>query len=406
MAQHVAVVGLGFVGRTTLRYLAGAGIAVRGYDRSEAAARAARQALADELGPEASWDVGTDPGVVAAAEAVFVAVRLTRDDEGRFASEPLQEVAAMLRRHGSDGQIVLIESTLPPGTTRRFATWLDRPGIDIAHAPERLRVGDGDAALRAVPRLVGGLTTRSTERGCALLVRIGLRPVPVIAPEVSELSKLLENAFLTHKHCPGRSRLPGWPSRSECPPTRSPPLPRPSRMASWRFIPVPGSAAIACATISTCCVRPESALGLVTPMLDGIAELARTLPELVVERLRQRLGAGRGLAGARVLLVGVGFKPGSPDLTETPAVPICRLLRAAGCDVSYLDRLVPEFVVDGTAVPRSDPGGLGAASLDAIVVLSGERSIAVEELRASGACLLDAGGGATMAGAWRADERL
>ena len=142
MAQYVAVVGLGFVGRTTLRYLAGAGIAVRGYDRSEAAMQAARKALAEELGPGASWGVGTDPSVVAAAEAVFVAVRLTRDDQGRFASEPLQEVAAMLRRHGSDGQIVLIESTLPPGTTRRFAAWLDRPGIDIAHAPERLRVGE------------------------------------------------------------------------------------------------------------------------------------------------------------------------------------------------------------------------------------------------------------------------
>ena len=107
-----------------------------------------------------------------------------------------------------------------------------------------------------------------------------------------------------------------------------------------------------------------------------------------------------------MLLVGVGFKPGSPDLTETPAAPIYRLLRATGCDVSYLDRLVPEFAVDGTSVPRIDLSDLGAAWLDAIVVLSGERSIRVEDLRASGACLLDAGGGATMAGTWRADERL
>ena len=405
MAQYVAVVGLGFVGRTTLRYLAGAGIAVRGYDRSEAAMQAARKALAEELGPGVSWGVGTDPSVVAAAEAVFVAVRLTRDDQGRFASEPLQEVAAMLCRHGSDGQIVLIESTLRPGDTRRFAAWLDRPGIDIAHAPERLRVGEHDATLRAVPRLVGGLTTRSTERGCALLERIGLRPVPVIAPEVSEMSKLLENAFLTTNIA-----LVGEITRLAI----ALGVPAHEVTAAAATKPHGFMAFHPGAGIGGHCLRNDldllrqtgSALGLVTPMLDGIAELAKTLPELIAEWLLQRLGAGRGLRDTRVLLVGVGFKPGSPDLTETPAAPIYRLLRATGCDVSYLDRLVPEFAVDGTSVPRIDLSDLGAAWLDAIVVLSGERSIRVEDLRASGACLLDAGGGATMAGTWRADERL
>jgi nucleotide sugar dehydrogenase len=401
MARHIAVVGLGFVGSTTARYLAGAGMAVHGYDRSETAAQTAREQLSRELGAEASWAVGTDPRLVEAAEAVFVAVRLTRDSEGHFGTEPLEGVAAMLRHHGSDGQLVLIESTLPPGTTRRFTSWLDRPGIDIVHAPERLRVGDGDGALRSVPRLVGGVTARATERGCALLEDAGLRPVPVSAPEVSELAKLLENAFLTTNialvgEITKLALALGVSAHEVTGAAASKP---------HGFMPFhPG------AGIGGHCLRNDLdllrqagvTLGLETPMLDGIAEVTSSLPKLVVERLR-RFG---DLEGAHVLLLGVGFKPGSADLTETPAEPVCRLLRAAGCRVSYLDRLVPKFVVDGEALPRITPERVRDRDIRAIVALSGDNSIAMEDLRATGARLLDAGGGSRLSGTWRADERL
>jgi UDP-N-acetyl-D-glucosamine dehydrogenase len=400
-SRHVAVVGLGFVGSTTARYLAGAGMAVHGYDRSETAVHTARDLLARKLGAEAFWEVGTDPRPVGNAEAVFVAVRLVRDQMGHFGTEPLEGVAAMLRRYGSDGQIVLVESTVPPGTTRRFTSWLDRPGIDVAHAPERLRVGDGDAALRSVPRLVGGMTARATERGCALLEEAGLSPVPVNAPEVSELAKLLENAFLTTNialvgEMTKLALAVGVSAHEVTVAAASKPH------GFMAFHPGAG--------IGGHCLRNDldllrqagMGLGLETPMLDGIAKVASSLPGLVVERLQDCCN----LAGAHILLIGVGFKSGSADLTETAAKPVCRLLRGAGCSVSYLDRLVPEFVVDGEAVPRLTPAQLRDGGLDALVVLSGDDGVTMEELRASGASLLDAGGGSTMSGAWRADERL
>lgn len=401
MARHVAVVGLGFVGGTTARYLARAGMVVHGYDRSETAVAAARDALSRGLGGDGSWELATSPAIVAAAEAVFVAVRLIRDSKGRFDAEPLEATAAMLRRHGRSGQLVLLESTLPPGGTRRFAAWLDRPDIDVAHAPERLRVGDGDAALRSVPRLVGGLSERATERGCALPEDSGLHPVPVSAPEVSELAKLLENAFLATNialvgEITGLALALGISAHEVTAAAATKP---------HGFMPFhPG------AGIGGHCLRNDLDLlrwtgkevGRETPMLDGIAQVAGGLPGLVVERLRHSCA----LAAAHVVLVGVGFKPGSADLTETPAEPVCRLLRAAGCRVSYLDGLVPRFVVDGEPVPRIAPERLADAAPNVIVVLSGDAGSSIEELRATGACLLDAGGGARMNGRWRADERL
>ena len=400
------VVGLGFVGTSTLRFLAASGVDVVGYDRSEPAVAKARAAIAADLGSEARWKIGTDPTVLATVSTVFVTVRLAPDGQGRFGTEPLEVVAATLQHHGADGQLVLIESTLPPGMTRRFAGWLDRPGMDVAHAPERLRIGDTDATLRAVPRLVGGLTPRATERGCAALVRVGLRPVPVTAPEVSELSKLLENAFLTTNIA-----LVGEMTKLAV--ALGVPVHDVTAAAATKghgfmpFHPGPG--------IGGHCLRNDldllretaAGLGASTPMLDGIANVAASLPELVLRRLEQRLKtSGRRLPGATVLLVGVGFKPGSPDATETPAAPLCRLLRAAGAKVAYTDQLVPTFVVDGLPVPSVPGEELGGASPTAIVILAGDRAINADALRRTGACLLDAGGGGTMPGSWAADERL
>jgi UDP-N-acetyl-D-glucosamine dehydrogenase len=401
-----AVVGLGLVGSSTLRYLAGSGFPVVGYDLSPEAAARAEANLAAQLDPGARWGVGADPAVLADAEVVLVAVRLTRDGQGAFQDAALEGVAGTLRAHGRDGQLVIIESTLAPGTTRRFAAWLDRPGVDVAHAPERLRVGDADAILRAVPRLVGGLTPRATKRAGAFLEAAGLRPDPVSTPEVSELAKLLENAFLTTNIAlVGEiTRLAnglGLAAREVTAAAATKPH------GYFPFHPGPG--------IGGHCLRNDldllrqhgAELALRTPLLDSIASVAEELPRLVVERLEGRLAAdGRLLSRAAVLLVGVGFKPGSPDVTESPAVPITQLLRRAGAAPAYLDEQVSSFTVDGMPLPRLRPGELSATKLAAVLVLAGDRTVAVETLRDSGACLLDTGGGAIMQGRFALDEQL
>jgi UDP-N-acetyl-D-glucosamine dehydrogenase len=406
--RRCGVVGLGFVGGSTLRFLARAGFEVVGYDRSaEAVARIGRQ-LADELPAGASWSVHDAPDVLAEVKTVLVAVRLMRDRNGIFRTDALQSVGETLRRLGRDGQLVIVESTLPPGTTRRFAReWLGRPAIDVAHAPERLRVGDGDAALRAVPRLVGGLDPAATERACAFLASAGLKPVPVSAPEVSELAKLLENAFLTTSiGLIGEiTRLAHAMGLSAHEVTRAAATKPHGYMA---FHPGPGIGGH-CLHNDLDILRQHAAgLALATPMLDGVAAVAEALPEMAVRELERRLAAvGLGLAGARPLLVGVGFKPGSPDVTATPAIPIVRRLRETGAEPAYLDAAVPVFAVDGVPVPRLRPEELERGEpFTAALVVAGDRTITVERLRRNCRCLLDTGGGAIMPGEFAREERL
>ena len=107
-----------------------------------------------------------------------------------------------------------------------------------------------------------------------------------------------------------------------------------------------------------------------------------------------------------MLLVGVGFKIGSPDLTETPATPITRALREAGATVAYLDAQVPVFAVDGLPLPRVRPEELVRLNATAVLILSGDQTLAIESLRRGCLCLLDAGGGASMEGELANVERL
>jgi UDP-N-acetyl-D-glucosamine dehydrogenase len=401
------IIGLGFVGTCTARLLLHAGLPLRGFDLSPAAIARAESALADLANRHARSVLATDPGVLAAATIVVVAVRLERGPDGSFREEALERVAETLNAHCPACKLVLLESTVEPGTTRRFAErWLRLPEAEVAHVPERLRIGDPDSAVLDVPRLVGGLTEQATARASAFLRHVGIEPVPVSAPEVSELAKLLENAFLTTNiglvgEITRVAQALGVAAREVTDAAGTKPH------GYMAFHPGPG--------IGGHCLRNDLDLlrslarhhALPTPLLDGVAETAAALPGLVIARLGDRLaGLGHTLHGATVLLVGIGFKIGSPDLTETPAIPITRALREAGASVAYLDTQVPVFGVDGLPLPRIRPEEVAELRPTAVLILAGERGLDVETLRNACRCLLDTGGGAIMRGKLAYAERL
>jgi nucleotide sugar dehydrogenase len=222
---------------------------------------------------------------------------------------------------------------------------------------------------------------------------------------VSELAKLLENAFLTTGislvgEVTRLAHAAGVPAREVTEAAATKPH------GYFPFHPGPG--------IGGHCLRNDldllrqhaATLGLPTPMLDGIAEVAAGLPDLVVARLERLLAeSGRQLRGADVLLVGVGFKAGSPDLTETPAEPIARRLRETGARVAYADAQVPVFAVDRVPLRRV-AAELAGERFAAGVVLAGDRTVGIEVLRGACGVVLDAGGGAILGGRFAAGERL
>jgi UDP-N-acetyl-D-glucosamine dehydrogenase len=397
-----AVVGLGLIGTLSLRGVIKAGFRAIGYDREKSAVERFRRSC-PYVGQPYDWTVSSDSSVLALADVAIIVVRGKPALDAGYDFEPLISVAADLVRFPNKRgvRLCLIESTVPPGATRRFAA----DGLSsartqhlVAHCPERVRVGETEEDIARTPRLVGGLDSHAGVLATSLLRRLGHGPVNVSSPEVSELSKLLENAFLSTgialvsdvtrvAHGLGIDAAEVTSAAATKP------------HGYYPFHPGPGIGGH-CLKNDLAMLRSTAAdIAVKSPTLDGVAESLVEMPSTTIARLANAVGQlGRSLWGAEIALVGVGFKIGSPDVSETPATDIVRLLRARGVSVCYLDHQVPHFVVDDLAVRRLSPADLMDARMTAAVILSGDASLNLDDLGRVAAVVLDAGGARIMTG--------
>jgi nucleotide sugar dehydrogenase len=394
-AVRCAVVGLGFIGSTLMDALGAAGLEAHGYDRDPAAAARYRARERPQGAAATPWSAAADPAALAGAGVVLVAVRLPVDEAGEADLEPLRAAAALLRAHPLAGRLVLLASTSPPGTTRAFAGWLgEEAAAHVAHVPERISVGHDWRTLRDTPHLVGGVDAASTRRAARFMGRVCRAVEPVSSPEVSELSKLLENAFLSvgvalAGEVTRIAHGMGVSAAEVCAAAATKPF------GYHPFHPGYGLGGHCLPTDLRLLHAASRAAGCESALLAAAQAAAALQPAVLVDRLAAALGGGT-LAGARVLLVGVGFKPGSHDTSASPAFEVARVLRGRGALPAYLDSGVPWVDVDGVPLPRVTADGLDGERFDAALLLAGERGVTVAGLRRRAALVLDAGGGRVM----------
>jgi UDP-N-acetyl-D-glucosamine dehydrogenase len=387
-SAHVGVVGLGAVGGISARLIAASGFRVTGVDRSEA-----RLAEIRSLPGFGGIELAADAAALAEADVIFVAVRV-ESHEGRTDLGAARAALASIRDHARIAPLILFESTVPPGATRALAAEIfgaeSLQAALMAHCPERLRVGDDIDSIRATPRLVGGLSEIATTLGAAFLRQLGIAPVCVSSPEATELSKLLENTFLTTgialmgevtriAHRLGLSAQEVALAAATKP------------HGYFAFRPGAGIGGH-CLINDLQMLRATAAgAGIESPLLDGVQHAAGQLTDTVVGRLEELLQARDvPLEGAHVCIVGVGFKPDSPDVTNSAAIDMVRALRTRGAQVGYIDSLVEDFVVDGAALPRLTVDS--AESLQALLLLGGDRATDIRALAARVPATLDASG--------------
>ena len=388
------VVGLGFIGSVLVDALLSAGLTVRGYDRAPPAV--ARFSRDRDSMPATLWSLcgcDSDPAVLNDCGVIFVAVR-NMVERGVVDDEPLHAAARLVRKH-SRPCLVILESTVIPGATRRFAEEIgasDDEGLFVAHAPERLSAGQDQTHLRSTPHLVGGLDAMATALAAAMLAKICDRVIPVAAPEVSELSKLLENAFLSvnialtgeiTRLCLGL----GIRAQDVCRAAATKPH------AFMSFYPGAGLGGHCLPSDLVLLTESARSQGWEPELLSGAIAVTERAPCIVVDRLQQAL-ADRNLVlrGAKVIIVGVGFKTGSSDTARSPAFDVVRTLRSRGACVSYIDHWNHEFLVDGEAVPRVLAEDVDRHRYTAGIILSGDEDLSQESLVNACTVVLDAGG--------------
>src|SRR5215211_8451733 len=350
----VGIVGLGYVGLP----FAEEGVEVVGVDvdaRKVEALRAGRsyvEDVADRRVAAASERIHptTRYAELARVEAILIAVPtpLTANREPDLG--PLVDSARSLASVLQQGQLVVLESTTYPGTTReRLAPLLEESGLaagtdfHLAFSPERVDPGRTDHSLRTTPKVVGGLTPHCLERAVALYETVCDTIVPVSGPEAAELSKLLENIFRSVNIalvnelamlC-DRMGIDVW-EVVDAAATKP--------YGFMRFEPGPGMGGHCLPVDPFYLAWKAREYDTPTEFIELAGEVNQAMPYFCVEKIMRALNDhARAVKGSRVAMIGVSYKAGVGDLRESPAIKIMKLLRARGAELDYHDEFVPEL---------------------------------------------------------------
>jgi UDP-N-acetyl-D-glucosamine dehydrogenase len=358
----IGIVGLGYVGLPLAVCFAEAGEQVIGVDVDHArvAELSAGHSPIEDISDERLQAVlgsclfTTRAVELHEAEAILVCVPtpLTRNREPDLG--PLlaaaRSLAGVLRRD----QLIVLESTTFPGTTRdHMVPLLEESGLRagedfaLAFSPERVDPGRTDYTMRTTPKVVGGLTTACTERAAAVYARVCDEIVRVSSPEVAELSKLLENIFRSVNIAlvneltilADRMGIDMWEVIDAA--STKP-------YGFTRFEPGPGMGGHCLPVDPFYLAWKAREYDLSTEFVELAGKVNQHMPYFCMEKITRTLNdAGKPVRDARVLLLGVSYKSGVGDTRESPALKIIQLLRAQGAEVAYHDPHVPELAEFG-----------------------------------------------------------
>jgi UDP-N-acetyl-D-glucosamine dehydrogenase len=385
-----AVVGMGYVGLPLAVELGLAGFSVLGVDVSEDVVAGLNRGVSHirdvqsrqvaELVAAGRMEVTSDATRLAECDVLIICVPTplgkTRDPDVSYVVAATEAAAATLRR----GQLIILESTTYPGTTRDLmlpvleAGGL-RAGSDffLCFSPERVDPGNERWLIRNTPKVLGGITTACLERGMALYSRVMQTVVPVSSTETAELTKLLENTFravniaLVNEMAQVCARLDVDVFEViEAAATKP--------FGFMKFMPGPGIGGHCIPLDPHYLAWKMKTLNYRTRLIELAGEVNSEMPRFVVEKVQDALNdVGRAVKGSRILVLGVAYKRDIDDVRESPALDIIRLLEEKGATVVYHDPYVPELREE-SVIRRSVDYSVDAMSMADCVLIATDHS--------------------------------
>ncbi len=400
------VIGLGYVGLPLATAFAEVGFPVLGFDVSQRTVdglNSGQSHIKDvpagtvgALVDAKTFEATTDMARLAEADVISICVPTplskTRDPEMAYVQAATDSVAAALR----PGQLIILESTTYPGTTREVilpmleATGL-RAGEDffLAFSPERIDPGNPTYGITNTPKVVGGLEPVATELGTLFYAAAIAHVHPVSTPEAAEMVKLHENTFRavnialaneTALMC-DKLGIDVWEVIDAA---------KTKPFGFMPFYPGPG--------IGGHCIPLDphylswkmKTLNYTARFIDLASEINSAMPEFWVDKVWRGLNdAGKAVKGSDILVIGVAYKPDIDDVRESPALDIIALLQEAGANVSYHDPYVPEVQVPAGTLASVELTAERVAAADCVVIATNHRSISLATVRASAESIVD-----------------
>ncbi|MSR23236.1 MAG: nucleotide sugar dehydrogenase [Gemmatimonadetes bacterium] len=297
----------------------------------------------------------------------------TRDPDISYVLSAGQAVAAALR----PGQLVVLESTTYPGTTREVllplfeATGL-KVGKDffLCFSPERVDPGNPVWNTHNTPKVIGGITPACLTAGVAAYRRFIETVVPVSSPEVAETVKLLENTFravnigLVNETAQIADRL-GVDIWEVVDAAATKPF------GFMKFTPGPGLGGHCIPVDPQYLSWKMRTLNYKTRFIDLASEVNAEMPRFVAGKVRTALNAvHKSVNGSKILVLGVAYKRDIEDMRESPAVDVMKVLDLEGAEVLYHDPYVPSFEEEGRTWVGVELTDEALRSADAVLIVT------------------------------------
>ena len=387
MSWDVAVIGAGYVGLPLAQTFAEAGDTVVLVDVAEplvAAINRGESHIGDvpadrleQLVASGAISATIDYAVTGEAAAILIAVPTPlsrqREPDLSYVESASRSIAPHLRR----GQLVVLESTTYPGTTREIVQPLLEAGsglkagadFHLAFSPERVDPGNRDFTTKTTPKIVGGVDEASTQAAADLYRKAVDQVHTVSAPEAAELTKLLENIFRSvnialvnelAQLC-DRMDIDVW-EVVEAAATKP--------FGFMSFKPGPGLGGHCIPIDPFYLTWKAREFDFSTRFIELAGEVNNNMPYFCRSVVSQALnhGARKSLGGSRILILGVAYKADIDDVRESPAEKLMELLRNAGAEVAYHDPHVATF--DGDSSVALEP-----ERYDCVVIVTAHSAI-------------------------------
>jgi UDP-N-acetyl-D-glucosamine dehydrogenase len=391
MKPDVAIVGAGYVGMPLAQVFADAGKTVvlvdtneqvvDGVNRGESHIGDVPSGELKKLVDDARLTATANYDALGDADAIVVALPTPlssqREPDLSIVRGAAEQIAPRLRK----GQLVVLESTTYPGTTREcLQPILESTGLKagddfhLAFSPERVDPGRKDWTTRNTPKLVGGLTPACTERAAELYRSAVETVVPLSSPEAAELTKLLENIFRA-VNIALVNELAQLCERMDIDVWEIVEAAETKPFGFMSFKPGPGLGGHCIPIDPFYLTWKAREYDFYTEFIELAGKVNANMPYFCRSLISQALnhGSQKSLKGSRVLVLGVSYKADIDDVRESPAEKILHLLRKAGADVEYHDPHVAEF--DGLSSAAYKP-----EEYDCVVIVTAHSAIDYDDL--------------------------
>ncbi|MDD5312079.1 MAG: nucleotide sugar dehydrogenase [Dehalococcoidia bacterium] len=387
----IGVVGLGYVGLPLAVAFAEANFHVTGIDADPQKVSKLNKGISYLLDIESErlkatvksgfLKATTEGSALRRADAIIICVPtpLTKTKEPDLSF--IVEAANLIARYVRSGQLVILESTTYPGTTREVVLpLLESTGLQVGidyfltFSPERIDPGSKKFTIKNTPKVVGGMEPHSTKLAAMLYKHVSEKVIEVSTPEAAEMDKVFENVFRSvniamvnelAKLCE-RMNISVWEVIKAA---SSKPF------GYMAFYPGPGVGGHCIPLDPYYLAAKAKEYNFHTRFIELAAEINETMPEYIVTSTIEALNTtNKSLKGSKVLILGVAYKKDIEDLRESPSERILELLMERGTDVSYHDPYIHEVKIHHKTLKSIKLDKKALSSYDCVVIATDHSS--------------------------------